>query len=87
MHVNVLPSKTETGSAAATHAAKSLQRILSNADTARIIAATGASQLDFLQFLTANIRNPHTRRIEPPVKPVRASLKARCDGGRSADRA
>ena len=53
MQVNVLPSKTEAGSAAAKHAAQSLQRVLSKADTARIIAATGASQLDFLQFLTA----------------------------------
>lgn len=53
MQVNVLPSKTEAGSAAAKHAAQSLQRVLAKADTARIIAATGASQLDFLQFLTA----------------------------------
>ena len=53
MQVNVLPSKTEAGSAAAKHAAKSLLRVLAKSDTARIIAATGASQLDFLQFLTA----------------------------------
>ena len=53
MQVNVLPSKTEAGSAAAKHAAKSLLRVLANSDTVRIIAATGASQLDFLQFLTA----------------------------------
>lgn len=42
----------EVGSAAAKHAAKSLQRILSKSETVRLIAATGASQLDFLQFLT-----------------------------------
>jgi glucosamine-6-phosphate deaminase len=53
VQVNVLPSKTEAGSSAARHAAKSLQRVLTKSDTARIIAATGASQLDFLQFLTA----------------------------------
>ncbi len=53
MQVNVLPSKTETGSAAAKHAAQSLQRVLAKSEIARIIAATGASQFDFLQFLTA----------------------------------
>jgi glucosamine-6-phosphate deaminase len=53
VQVHVLPSKTETGSAAAKHAAQSLQRVLSQSETARIIAATGASQIDFLQFLTA----------------------------------
>ena len=54
MQVNVLSSKTEAGSAAAKHAAQSLQRVLANSETARIIAATGASQIDFLQFLTAS---------------------------------
>lgn len=53
MQVNVLPSKTEAGSAAAKHAANSLLRVLAKSNTVRIIAATGASQLDFLQFLTA----------------------------------
>jgi glucosamine-6-phosphate deaminase len=53
VQVNVLPSKTETGSAAAKHAATSLQRVLAKSQFARIIAATGASQIDFLQFLTA----------------------------------
>ena len=53
MQVNVLPSKTETGSSAAKHAAQSLQRVLAKSEIARIIAATGASQFDFLQFLTA----------------------------------
>ena len=53
MQVNVLPSKTEVGSTAAKHAAKSLQRVLANSETVRLIAATGASQIDFLQFLTA----------------------------------
>lgn len=53
MQLNVLPSKTEVGSSAAKHAAKSLQRILASSETVRLIAATGASQIDFLQFLTA----------------------------------
>jgi glucosamine-6-phosphate deaminase len=53
VQVNVLPGKLDVGEAAARHAAKSLQRILAKSDTARIIAATGASQLDFLQFLTS----------------------------------
>jgi glucosamine-6-phosphate deaminase len=53
VQVNVLPSKTEVGSSAAKHAAKSLQRVLAKSEIARIIAATGASQIEFLQFLTA----------------------------------
>lgn len=53
MQVNVLRDKLEVGEAAARHAAQSLLRILGKSDTARIIAATGASQLDFLEFLTA----------------------------------
>jgi glucosamine-6-phosphate deaminase len=52
LQVHVLPSKTETSSAAAKHAAEALQRVLAKSETARIIAATGASQIDFLQFLT-----------------------------------
>lgn len=53
MQVNVLSSKRESGAAAARHAAKSLQRLLAKSELVRLIAATGASQLDFLQFLTA----------------------------------
>jgi glucosamine-6-phosphate deaminase len=53
VQVNVLPSKTEVGSSAAKHAATSLQRTLAKSEIVRIIAATGASQIDFLQFLTA----------------------------------
>jgi len=53
LQLNVLPSKTEVGSSAAKHAAKSLQHILASSETVRLIAATGASQIDFLQFLTA----------------------------------
>jgi len=53
VQVNVLPSKLEAGTAAARHAVKSLQNLLAKSETVRIIAATGASQFDFLQFLTA----------------------------------
>jgi glucosamine-6-phosphate deaminase len=52
LEVNVLPSKTVMGAAAAKQAAKSIQTVLAKSQTARIIAATGASQFDFLQFLT-----------------------------------
>jgi glucosamine-6-phosphate deaminase len=41
------------GDAAAKHAAQSLRSILGNSGTARIIAATGASQFEFLEALTA----------------------------------
>jgi glucosamine-6-phosphate deaminase len=53
VQVNVQPSKPVSGAVAAKHAAKSLQRLLAASPIARIIAATGASQFDFLQFLTA----------------------------------
>jgi len=39
--------------AAAEHAASSLRRVIAQSGTARVVAATGASQLDFLQALTA----------------------------------
>jgi len=39
--------------AAAEHAAASLRRVIAQSGTARVVAATGASQLDFLQALTA----------------------------------
>ena len=53
MQVNVLRSKLDVGEAAARHAAQSLLRVLGLSETARIIAATGASQLDFLDSLTS----------------------------------
>jgi len=39
--------------AAAAHAASSLRRIIAQSGKARVVAATGASQLEFLQALTA----------------------------------
>jgi len=53
VQVNVLRSKLDVGEAAARHAAQSLLRVLGLSETARIIAATGASQLDFLDSLTS----------------------------------
>ena len=53
MQLNILQSKIAVGEAAAKHAAQSLRRVLANSSTARIIAATGASQLDFLESLTS----------------------------------
>ena len=53
MQANVLRSKLDVGGAAARHAAQSLLRVLGHSETARIIVATGASQLDFLDSLTS----------------------------------
>jgi len=52
VEVRVLPDKVALGEAAARHAAQSLQRMLSKPLTVRLIAATGASQLEFLEVLT-----------------------------------
>jgi glucosamine-6-phosphate deaminase len=51
VEVHVLGSRLALGEAAANHAAASLREILSNNETARIIAATGASQFEFLEVL------------------------------------
>ncbi|MBS1867419.1 MAG: 6-phosphogluconolactonase, partial [Acidobacteria bacterium] len=53
MRVTVLPNKLDVGEAAARHAARSLQHVLGRSEAVRIIAATGASQLDFLEALTS----------------------------------
>ncbi len=52
VEVNVLKTRSALGVAAAKHAALSLRRVLSVSGTARIIAATGASQFEFLEALT-----------------------------------
>ena len=52
MDVNILRDKREVGAAAAIHAAESLKRILARRELARLIAATGASQFEFLEGLT-----------------------------------
>jgi len=52
LDVKILQDKQEVGAAAARHAAESLKRILAGRDLARLIAATGASQFEFLEGLT-----------------------------------
>ena len=50
--IEVLADKHSLGQAAADHAARSLRRTLSNQGSARLVAATGASQFEFLDALT-----------------------------------
>lgn len=50
--VRVFQSKTGLAHAAAEHAADSLKRLLRDFTTVRLLAATGASQLEFLSALT-----------------------------------
>jgi glucosamine-6-phosphate deaminase len=51
--VKIFPSKQELAAAAAGHAAQSLRTLLAAQDFVRLLAATGASQLEFLEHLTA----------------------------------
>jgi glucosamine-6-phosphate deaminase len=53
MQIKVLENGVALGEAAAKHATQSLQRVLSVSDTARIVAATGAAQFEFLKALTS----------------------------------
>ena len=53
MIVKVYDDKRALGQAAAEHAAASLRRTIEELGSARIIAATGASQFEFLNALTA----------------------------------
>jgi glucosamine-6-phosphate deaminase len=50
--IEILADKFSLGQAAADHAARSLRWALSNHGSARIVAATGASQFEFLDALT-----------------------------------
>jgi glucosamine-6-phosphate deaminase len=51
--VKILPSKAEMAQAAATHAANALRTLLTNKQNVRLLAATGASQFEFLELLGA----------------------------------
>ena len=51
--VKILPSKAEMAQAAARHAGDSLRALLAAKETVRLLAATGASQIDFLAQLGA----------------------------------
>jgi glucosamine-6-phosphate deaminase len=53
MQINVSENGVAVGEAAAKHATQSLRRALGVSDTARIIAATGAAQFEFLKALTS----------------------------------
>ncbi len=53
MKLRVVGEKEELGKAAALHAATAIRRAINDRGLARIIAATGASQFDFLDALTA----------------------------------
>lgn len=61
--IRILQTKDEMASAAANHAAGSLQRLLEKQNTVRLLAATGASQLEFLNRLTSNT-SIEWRRVE-----------------------
>jgi glucosamine-6-phosphate deaminase len=51
--VKILQSKSEMAEVAARHAADSLRTLLAAQETVRLVAATGASQLEFLEKLKA----------------------------------
>src|SRR5258707_15335104 len=51
--IEVLADKYCLGQAAADHAARSLRRTLGDQGSARLVAATGASQFEFLEALTS----------------------------------
>jgi glucosamine-6-phosphate deaminase len=51
--IRILPDKYSLGPAAADHAARSLRRTIGDQGSARIVAATGASQFEFLDALTS----------------------------------
>src|SRR5882757_4328125 len=52
MQIKILADKLSMGQAAAEHAARSLRQVLADEGEARIVAATGASQFEFLEALT-----------------------------------
>ena len=52
--VRIFKTKDEMAGAAANHAADSLRQLLEKQDMVRLLAATGASQLEFLGRLTSN---------------------------------
>lgn len=52
MRLRVFPSKTELSQAAAEQAATAIRQAINDRGTARIVAATAASQIEFLETLT-----------------------------------
>ena len=53
MKIKILTDRESLGRAAANHAARSLRRVIRDQGNARIIAATGVSQFEFLDALTS----------------------------------
>jgi glucosamine-6-phosphate deaminase len=53
MNIQIYADRQALSHAAAVHAAKALRECIRAHGTARIIAATGASQIEFLEALTA----------------------------------
>lgn len=58
MHIHVFESKQRLGDAAAEQAARAIQQAVAARGTARVIGATGASQFEFLDALTARTDVP-----------------------------
>jgi glucosamine-6-phosphate deaminase len=52
MKLHIKPNRRTMSAAAAAHAADSLRRVIKQQSAARVVAATGASQLEFLEELT-----------------------------------
>lgn len=52
MKLHIKPNRRAMSAAAAAHAADSLRRVVNQQSHARVVAATGASQLEFLEELT-----------------------------------
>ncbi len=63
MILKVFPDKIQLGEAAAEHGAEAIRRAISERGGARIIAATGASQFEFLKALTSR-RDVDWKRVE-----------------------
>ena len=53
MQIRILADKSSMGQAAADHAANSIRRAIQEQGSARVVAATGASQFEFLDALTS----------------------------------
>jgi glucosamine-6-phosphate deaminase len=63
MEIRVFDTKAELGAAAAARAAAAIGEAIARAGSARVIAATGASQFEFLDALTAK-KNVDWSRVE-----------------------
>jgi 6-phosphogluconolactonase/glucosamine-6-phosphate isomerase/deaminase len=79
MRLQIFPSKLELGRAAAREAADSIRDAVAARGKARIIAATGASQFEFLDALTGTSSRCSTSMntsASPPI--IRRASGATC---------